>query len=183
MGLQEVAQIVVPGALALGGSMYGASRAGVNADKAELWPVLGETTTVLARAKVELHHGFLRWTGDVLDTSPEGEEALRVLQATALELAELHGKIVMRTPDRSPIAAHFINAQLALGRATDVLALADRWPVHREDRYDLEVELAKMEEAEETFANEHGEFLQSANEHLSPWKGRRLRVRRRFGRR
>lgn len=176
MGLQEVAQIVVPGALALTGSLYGASRAGSNVEKAELRTVLDEATSLLSRAGNQLGQAYRQYTGNVTETTPEGEEELRQLKAVEVEVAELRGKLVMRTPDSSPIAVHYFNAQLALGRAVRVFVIADRWPTARANRYDLAAEEKKAHDAEEDFVREHGLFLEAAQRHLRPWGRRRLGV-------
>jgi len=170
----EVAKIVVPGALALGGALYGATRAGVSAEKSELRAVLDEATVTLSRAAIQLDRVYQQYTGNVTETTPEGEEELRKLKQIEVALAELRGRLVMRTPERSSIPIHYLNAQLALGRAVRVFVLADRWPTASANRYDLEGEEAKAREAREEFISDHGKFLEAGRLHLSPWSRRRL---------
>lgn len=167
--------MVVPGALALGGSLYGATRAGVSAEKSELRVVLDEATVPLSRAAVQLDRVYQQYTSYVTETTPEGEEELRKLKQIEVALAELRGRLVMRTPEQSPIPVRYLNAQLALGRAVRVFIIADRWPIASANRYDLETEEAKAREAREEFISDHGKFLEAARLHLSPWSRRRLK--------
>ena len=171
MSLQDVAQYVVPGLTALAGAAYGARTAGVRVEKEELRNLLDDASATLERANQQRGAAYVRFIQEGADTTPEGREALNGFRAELSEASQIRGKLVMRTAEGAAVSVHYLNALMALGRASTELGVVQLMSPSSTPHFDMHASNRKLEEAEKDFNREFAAFHEAAQSYMKPWRG------------
>lgn len=169
---------ITPGILAFGGSIGGAylgAQLSARATKStELRALMGECSDVLERADQQRSRAYALFVTDGAKTSPQGHEAISDFRQELALMSQLRARLLVQMREGAPPPIHFYNALLALERCSTALGVAAMWP-NDNPQLDLKPHHDNLTEGAQAFGEARGEFLRSAQDHVS---GRRLPWRR-----
>jgi hypothetical protein len=165
----DIAKLVVPGLLAAGGAYLGGRVSAGAAEKAELRALLDECAAVLERADQRRVSAETFFITEGLNTTEKGTEAVNAFRQELSLAAQLRDRLLFRMHKNAAPPIRYLNALLALGRASTALGLAVMLP--SDQPYDLSKVNDKLTAAEKDFKEERAAFLESVQHHLA---GRRL---------
>jgi hypothetical protein len=124
----DVVQTVGPLVTALGGAYYGARWQAKSASESELRVVVDEAVTALQQLARRMGNARSHYIADAAHTSDEGWKALGALDQTFFDAQDIRDRLLVRTAPEDPVAVHYLNALLAVGRGFQALKKAAYWP-------------------------------------------------------